>query len=70
MKDFILGNNIRIYRRRLNISQSKLGQHVGVSKNTISSIERGEFQPTAKLALKLCQAFGLPFSELFFPIYK
>lgn len=39
---------------------------VGVSRNTISSIETGQFNPTAKLALVLCIALDMKFEELFY----
>ncbi len=39
---------------------------VGVSRNTISSIEVGTFNPTAKLALILCIALDKKFEELFY----
>jgi putative transcriptional regulator len=47
-------------------SQQQLADMVGVSRNTISSIETGQFNPTAKLALILCIALDKKFEELFF----
>ena len=46
--------------------QAALAELVGVSRNTISSIETGQFCPTAKLALILCIALDKKFEELFF----
>ena len=48
------------------LSQARLAQMVGVSRNTISSIETGQFNPTAKLALILCIALDKKFEELFY----
>ncbi len=48
------------------MSQAQLAELVGVSRNTISSIETGQFNPTAKLALILCIALGKKFEELFY----
>ena len=48
------------------MSQAQLAQMVGVSRNTISSIETGQFNPTAKLALLLCIALDKTFEELFY----
>ena len=48
------------------ISQAELANMVGVSRNTISSIETGQYQPTAKLALLLCVALDKKFEELFY----
>lgn len=50
----------------MNLSQQQLADEVGVSRNTIGSIERGEFNPTAKLALILCIALDKKFEELFY----
>lgn len=48
------------------MSQSELAKMVGVSRNTISSIETGQFNPTAKLALILCIALNKKFEDLFY----
>lgn len=47
----ILKNKLREIRLEQNMSQLELAKLVGVSRNTISSIETGQFNPTAKLAL-------------------
>ena len=48
------------------LGEAQLAEMVGVSRNTISSIETGQFNPTAKLALILCIALDKKFEELFF----
>lgn len=62
----ILKNNIKKVRIEQKLSQSQLADMVGVSRNTISSIETGQFNPTAKLALILCIALDRKFEELFY----
>ena len=62
----ILKNNIKAIRTELGLSQSQLAEMVGVSRNTISSIETGQFSPTAKLALVICIALEKKFEDLFF----
>ena len=62
----ILKNNIREVRTEKKLSQSALAEMVGVSRNTISSIETGQFNPTAKLALVLCIVLDKKFEELFY----
>ena len=52
--------------REMGLSQNKLAQIVGVSRNTISSIETGQFCPTAKLALIICIALDKKFEDLFY----
>ena len=48
------------------MSQTQLAYMVGVSRNTISSIETGQFNPTAKLALILCIALDKKFEDIFY----
>ena len=62
----ILKNNLKAARSEKGLSQQQLAGMVGVSRNTISSIETGQFNPTAKLALILCIALDKKFEELFF----
>ena len=62
----ILKNRLKEARTELKLSQSQLADMVGVSRNTISSIETGQFNPTAKLALVLCIALDKKFEELFY----
>ena len=50
----VLKNRLKEYRKELDLSQDELAKMVGVSRNTISSIETGQFCPTAKLALVIC----------------
>ena len=62
----ILKNNLKSARMEKGLSQAQLAELVGVSRNTISSIETGQFSPTAKLALILCIALDKKFEELFY----
>ena len=62
----ILKNNLKEARTEAKLSQSALATMVGVSRNTISSIETGQFNPTAKLALILCIALDKKFEDLFY----
>lgn len=64
--DLILHNRLKEVRTEKGISQAQLAETVGVSRNTISSIETGQFNPTAKLALILCVALDKTFEELFY----
>ena len=62
----VLKNNLKALRREKDLSQQDLVDLVGVSRNTISSIETGQFCPTAKLALVLCIALDRPFEDVFY----
>ena len=62
----ILRNRLRAARAEKGLSQTQLAELVGVSRQTISSIETGQFNPTAKLALILCVALDRKFEELFY----
>lgn len=62
----ILHNRLKEVRAKQGLSQEDLARRVGVSRNTISSIETEKFCPTAKLALVLCIALGVTFETLFY----
>ena len=62
----ILKNRLKGARAEKGLSQTQLAELVGVSRNTISSIETGQFNPTAKLALILCIALDKKFEDLFY----
>lgn len=62
----VLKNNLAAIRKEKKLSQAELAKIVGVSRNTISSIETGQFNPTAKLALILCIALDKKFEEIFY----
>ena len=65
-EQLILKNKLKEIRAERGLSQSELAEMVGVSRNTISSIETGQFCPTAKLALILCIALDKKFEDVFF----
>lgn len=61
-----LNNHIRMWRAERRISQGDLADMVGVSRQTISSIENLQFCPSAKLALLICVALEKKFEEVFY----
>ncbi|WP_115715187.1 helix-turn-helix transcriptional regulator [Amedibacterium intestinale] len=61
-----LRNNVKIYRVRLDINQQQLGTLVEVSRQTISLIERGDYNPSITLALKLAKVFDCKVEDLFY----
>ncbi len=62
----ILKNRLKEIRKEKGISQQELADIVGVSRNTISSLETGQYEPTAKLALILSIALDKKFEEIFY----
>lgn len=65
-EELLLKNKVKEARGEKGLSQQQLADLVGVSRNTISSIETGQFNPTAKLALILCIALDRKFEDLFY----
>ena len=61
-----LKNRLKEYRQKAKLTQTQLAELVGSSKNTISSIETGQFCPTAYLAALLCIALECKFEDLFY----
>ena len=64
--ELVLKNRLKEIRTSKNLSQAELAEMVGVSRNTISSIETGQYQPTAKLAYILAIALDKKFEEIFY----
>ncbi|KAF1294194.1 helix-turn-helix transcriptional regulator [Candidatus Enterococcus leclercqii] len=66
MKSLILKNKLKVARAENELNQTQLAKQVGVSRQTISNIETGEFVPSAKLALLLCIALDKKFEDVFY----
>lgn len=64
--DLTLKNNIKEVRQKKKISQEELAKMVGTTRQTIISIEKNSFNPSAKLALLLCVALEEKFENLFY----
>lgn len=60
-----LYNHLKEYRAKINVNQHEMGQLVGVSRQTISQIERGDYSPSVTLALKIARVFHVPVEEIF-----
>jgi putative transcriptional regulator len=60
-----LKNRLRVLRAEKEISQKELAEEVGLSRQTINSIERGKFNPSIITALKIAEFFKVPVDEAF-----
>ena len=60
-----LRNFVKMHRARLDMTQEQLARAVGVSRQTIHSVERSKAEPSVTLALKLARLFELKVDELF-----
>lgn len=58
-------NHVRSSRKALDMTQQQLADHVGVTRQTVLSIERGRYNPSVGLALRLSLALGIPVEDLF-----
>ena len=58
-------NHLKEYRARIGVNQQEMGQLVGVSRQTISQIERGDYSPSVTLALKIAKGFEVPVEDIF-----
>ena len=52
-------------RAALDLSQQQLADAVGVSRQTINAIEKGDYNPTIRLCLAICRALGKTLDDLF-----
>ena len=60
-----LYNRLKEYRARINVNQQQMGALVGVSRQTISQIERGDYSPSVTLALKIAKVFDARVEDIF-----
>jgi len=60
-----LYNKLKEYRAQLGVNQSDMGKLVGVSRQTISQIERGDYSPSVSLALKIAHKCGVTVEDIF-----
>ena len=65
-EELVLKNNLKKMRAEKKISQEELANMVGVSRQTIISIEKGQFCPSSKLALLICVALEKKFEDIFY----
>ena len=66
MSEFRLGNRLKVARAERSLSQEDLARLAGVSRQTICSIETGQYCPSALLAFVLASNLGKPVEELFY----
>lgn len=55
-------------RAALDMSQQELAYRVGVSRQTINAIEKGDYNPTIKLCISICKTLGKTLDELFWDV--
>lgn len=60
-----LNNRLKEYRAKINVNQTEMGVLVGVSRQTISQIERGYCSPSVTLALKIAKIFNISVEDIF-----
>lgn len=60
-----LYNSLKEYRTKINVNQYEMGKLVGVSRQTISQIERGDYSPSVTLALKIAKVFSVSIEDIF-----
>lgn len=66
----IVKNNVHTLRTKIGITQEELAQKVGVTRQTIIAIERGNYTPSVLLALKLATTFSVSVESLFSIAYE
>ena len=60
-----MNNRIRLLRAEKGWSQAELADRVGVSRNSINSVENGKFDPSLPLAFRIARLFERPIEEVF-----
>ena len=59
-----LNNRLKEYRAKINVNQTEMGKLVGVSRQTISQIERGDYSPSVTLALKIAKVLDAKLEDI------
>ena len=62
-----MNNKLRVLRAEKEWSQARLGEELGVSRQTVNAIETGKYDPSLPLAFKIAALFGLTIEEIFEP---
>ncbi len=62
----VLQNRLKIFRAMLNINQQEMGRLCGISRQTISLIERGDYSPSVTLALTIARICDVTVEEIFY----
>lgn len=66
MFEFVMKNKVAELRKKAGLTQTELGFLSGLSQNSISSLEIGQYSPRAFNALKICSALGCKFEDCFY----
>jgi len=60
-----LKNNLKVARVEVDLTQQQLAEKIGITRQTISLIEKGKYNPTLKLCLNICYAVNKTLDEIF-----
>lgn len=60
-----MNNKVKIARVKMNLTQQQLAEEVGITRQTISLIEKGKYNPTLKLCLNICYAVNKTLDDVF-----
>lgn len=65
VKNMAKNIRLKVARTRMDLSQQELADEVNVTRQTISAIERGDYNPTIQLCINICKALGVTLNDLF-----
>jgi len=66
MKKTVLNNCVQYYRQHQGLTQIEMAEKVGVTRQTIIAIEKGNYEPSVRLALQLASLLAVPVEKLFY----
>lgn len=66
----IISNNVQTFRAEHKLTQEELAERVGVSRQTVIAIEKGNYTPSVLLAIKVAGVFKKPVEEVFYITYE
>ncbi|GAC1436363.1 MAG: helix-turn-helix transcriptional regulator [Ktedonobacteraceae bacterium] len=62
-----MNNKLKVLRAMRNWSQADLAEHLDVSRQTVTALETGKYDPSLPLAFKIARLFQLPVEQIFEP---
>lgn len=65
MSNKTIENELKVYRAKHDITQEELAKEVGVTRQTISALEKGRYNPSLELAFKICEYFDCSVEDVF-----
>ncbi|ASB55285.1 MULTISPECIES: helix-turn-helix transcriptional regulator [Bacillus] len=62
-----MNNKVKVERLTLGLTQATLAEKLGITRQTVSLIEKGQYNPSLNLCIKICNVFNKTLDDIFWP---